>query len=247
MLSPPLHRQAVLWSLYRPLLRVASTLHLEHQHRLAVQGYVREEFKRNRNVKSMQRTQRKVEEGKQFLRDLERAHEDEHRLKRFRQLADYLLARRAVSPPPQTPKVAPPAGKPRLRPSILHSTSYHPPFQRLRPQPVGLSMMIFNRRRAAQRRFDKLALARDMAAYGQDEDALDAEPGKRTKGEDGWGKEWQDWIKAARRKEAIEFRRNEMWTSSDLQNRATEAGRQRDERAVRARRVKAKAPANETP
>ncbi|GAA5836246.1 hypothetical protein JCM11251_001439 [Rhodosporidiobolus azoricus] len=186
-----------------------SPLHRQTQQCLAVQKYVREEIKRNRTVRIMQRTQRKVEEGKQFLRDLERAHEDEHRLKRFRQLADYLLARRAVSPPPPIPKLAPPAGRPRLRPSILQPTPYHPPLQRLRPQPIDLSMMIFNRRRAAQRRFDKLALARDMAAYGKDEDALDAESGKRTKGEDGWGKEWQDWIKAARRKEAIEFRRNE--------------------------------------
>ncbi|GAA5905984.1 hypothetical protein JCM6882_009089 [Rhodosporidiobolus microsporus] len=208
-LCSQLHRQTVLWSLYRPLLRAPSTLPLEQQQRHALQDYVRQEFKRNRHTKSEQRARRKVVEGEQFLDEMNRAVNQTTGLKRFRQLADYLLARRAASPPPPPHKPAPPPPNPRPRPSIIHSTPYHPPMQRLRPQPPGITMMILNRRRATQKRFDKLAIAKAMVSYGQEEDALDAAAGVKKEGDESWSKEWRDWIKGARRKEAVEFRRNE--------------------------------------
>ncbi|GAA5883963.1 hypothetical protein JCM6882_002083 [Rhodosporidiobolus microsporus] len=209
-LCSQLHRQTVLWSLYRPLLRAPSTLPLEQQQRHALQDYVRVEFKRHRHMKSEQRAKRKVVEGEQFLDEMNRAANQTTGLKRFRQLADYLLARRAaVPPPPSPPKPAPSPPKPRPRPSIIHSTPYHPPMQRLRPQPPAITRMILNRRRATQKRFDKLAIAKAMVSYGQEEDALDAAAGVKKEGEESWSKEWGDWIKGARRKEAVEFRRNE--------------------------------------
>ncbi|GAA5996691.1 hypothetical protein JCM11641_001011, partial [Rhodosporidiobolus odoratus] len=205
----PLTRLTLLWSLYRPLLRATSSLQLEQQQPRAVRDYVREEFKRGRKSKAVKQAQRKAVEGQQFLRDLERANVDIVCLDRVRQLAQYLLARRAVTSPSRPPPPCPPpARKPRPVPSILHSTQYHPPMIRLRPQPVGLSMMIFNRRRATQKRFDKVALAREMVVYGLSEDEYEYDRSNGGRSE-GWGREWEKWIREAKQKEAKEYRRNE--------------------------------------
>lgn len=65
ILSSPLHRQPIRWSLYRPLLQLSASLPLPQQQRNVLQSYIREEFKRNWKMKSVERVKRKVVEGEQ--------------------------------------------------------------------------------------------------------------------------------------------------------------------------------------
>ncbi|GAA5942227.1 hypothetical protein JCM10213_003840 [Rhodosporidiobolus nylandii] len=236
-------RPALLWALYRPLIRATSSVSLEPEQRLALRDYVRTEWRRNKGLQSEQRAQRKVVEAEQFLHTLRSASHPSYHLDRMRELASYLLARRAASPPPPPRAPAPPPCKPRLRPSVLHSTQYHPPLQRLRPQPLGLSMMIFNRRQAAQKRFDKVVLAKELAGYGRDEDAFETRTGSADGLAGTWGAEWQEWIKTAKQKEAKEVKRNEMRIPSELQAQARQLNKRREQRRVeRARQRRAAAP-----
>ncbi|GAA5869313.1 hypothetical protein JCM8547_008642 [Rhodosporidiobolus lusitaniae] len=206
------HRQSMRWSLYRPLLRATAGVPLEQQQCLALREWVREEFKRNSKDKHVQRIRRKVHEAEQFLSQLESTEHSEYHLDRMRELAPHFLARKAVSSPPLASKPAPsPSRKPRLRPSILHSTHFHPPMPRLRPQPLGTSMMIFNRRRQSQKRFDKATLAREMVALGKAEETFVKELRVR---EDGvgagkWGGEWASFVREAKGKEVTDYKRNE--------------------------------------
>ncbi|GAA5871000.1 hypothetical protein JCM8547_000054 [Rhodosporidiobolus lusitaniae] len=232
------HRQSMRWSLYRPLLRATAGVPLEQQQCLALREWVREEFKRNSKDKHVQRIRRKVHEAEQSLSQLESTEHSAYHLDRMRELASHLLARKAVSsPPPASTPAPPPARKPRLRPSILHSTQFHPPMPRLRPQPIGTSMMIFNRRRQSQKRFDKATLAREMVALGKAEETFVKELRVR---EDGvgagkWGGEWASFVREAKGKEVKEHKRNEMRIPPEMQRRASNLNKQRErERLSRA-------------
>ncbi|GAA6038710.1 hypothetical protein JCM8097_002359 [Rhodosporidiobolus ruineniae] len=237
LLQLPAHRLAVRWSLYRPLLLAANIPQLEPTQQQALKSYVRDEFRRNRKLQGEQRIRRKLVEGEKFLQDLQQASTSTVILDRMRQLASHLVARHSVSPrPPPRPSSPAPSPRTTRRPSIIHSTLFHPPMQRLRPQPIGLSMMIFNRRRAMQKRFDRAVVAKELAGYGRDEEQFEnaAGVGKVVGGR--WGAEWQDWIREAKGKEMKEYKRNEMRISPELQAQARKASRQRErQRVVRTR------------
>jgi hypothetical protein len=73
-------------------------------------------------------------------------------------------------------------------------------------------MMIFKRRRASQKRFDRVGEAKEMAAMGRAEERFEEElglGGGRKKG-DGWGREWEGWLRETKGKEVKEYRRNEV-------------------------------------
>lgn len=77
---------------------------------------------------------------------------------------------------------------------------------RIRPQPIGTSMMIFRRRRASQKRYDKLDVAREMVALVQEESAFERRVGENVEGR--WGDEWRGWMAEARQREIKEQARN---------------------------------------
>ena len=76
---------------------------------------------------------------------------------------------------------------------------------RVKPQPVQTSMMIFNRRRKSQKRYDSLERAREYVEMMQEEEGFEGRLGKR---EGGWGDEWKEWMRDAREKEKREQERN---------------------------------------
>ncbi|BGP43847.1 hypothetical protein JCM10449v2_007904 [Rhodotorula kratochvilovae] len=102
-------------------------------------------------------------------------------------------------------------------------------------------MMIFRRRRASQKRYDKLETAREMLALAHAELVFDTKVGARGKRETWrWGDEWREWIADARVKEAREQARNAMRIPPEMQRQAREAGKERERRrAERAQRRKA--------
>ncbi|GAA6038730.1 hypothetical protein JCM8097_002369 [Rhodosporidiobolus ruineniae] len=236
LLQTPTHRLVVRWSLFRPLLLAANIPQLEPTQQQALKSYVRDEFRRNRKLQSEQRIRRKLIEGEKFLHDLHEASTSTVILDRMRQLASHLTARHSVSPRlPRQPSSPAPSPRTTRRPSIIHSTLFHPPMQRLRPQPIGLSMMIFNRRRAMQKRFDRVVVAKELAGYGRDEEQFENAVGVGKAAGGRWGAEWQDWIREAKGKEMKEYKRNEMRISPELQAQARKANRQRErQRAARA-------------
>ncbi|GAA5938491.1 hypothetical protein JCM1841_006042 [Sporobolomyces salmonicolor] len=244
LLSSPLHRLPTLWSLYRPLLRAASAAPLDPPHRQTLRDYVRQEFKRWRKLQNVQRVRLKWTEAEQLLHSLQTSHNSATDLSALRTLASRLSARRR-RPAPARPAPRPPR-KPRLTPSILRATSFHPPMSRLRPQPIGTSMMIFNRRRASQKRYDLLEKAKEYVEMARAEARF--ETGLGTGGaarEARWGGEWEGWIREARTKESKEQQRNEMRIPAELQLKAREANRRRERlRASRAQDAKGRGEAS---
>lgn len=59
--------------------------------------------------------------------------------------------------------------KPRVKRGIIFATPYNPPLPRLDPQPVRLTMMMVNRRKALQRQADRLAELKEERAMIQAE------------------------------------------------------------------------------
>ncbi|GAA6015167.1 hypothetical protein JCM10207_003624 [Rhodosporidiobolus poonsookiae] len=231
-LAASLSSRSLRWSLYRPLLAATSTVPLEDQHRQALRDYVRDEFRRNRKMKSEQRSRRKVVEAEQFLHSLTSARHSATRFDRMRNLASFLVACSSLSPLPPPPRPAPP--KPQLRPSILHSTQFHLPMQRLRPQPLSTSMMIFNRRKASQKRFDKVVLAKELLELGRHEQAFETQLGAVPSGAKGqWGDEWGQWVREAKQREAQEYRRKELRIPAELLERARSANKQREQQRAK--------------
>jgi len=68
-------------------------------------------------------------------------------------------------------------------------------------------MMIFNRRRKSQKRYDELELAREYVGMMGEEERFMGVVGER-KGGESWGEEWREWMREARGKEKREQERN---------------------------------------
>jgi hypothetical protein len=66
-------------------------------------------------------------------------------------------------PPPPTPR------KPRLTPGIIFSTPYNPPLPRYKPQPLHITMLLFRRRSAIQRRWDRSAILKERIEEAREE------------------------------------------------------------------------------
>lgn len=70
-------------------------------------------------------------------------------------------------------------------------------------------MMIFNRRRKSQQRFDKLDLAREYVDLVREEDKFERRIiGIENRDNAKWGHEWVEWMTEAREKEKREHARN---------------------------------------
>ncbi|GAA5908487.1 uncharacterized protein JCM6883_005563 [Sporobolomyces salmoneus] len=239
LLESPLHRIPTLWSLYRPLLRATRSVPLELQERKALYGYIRDGFKRSKKLGNVEKVKRKWIEAEQLLTQLEGCSTSTTYLERTRELARYLVSRSSLPlhPPPPLPASASATShsdsKCRERPSILHATQFSPSMLRIRPQPIGTSMMIFNRRRKSQKRFDQLVIAREYVEMMREEERFE----RRTKGgnEGGrkWGGEWIEWIKDAKEKERREQTRNNMRITEELQARANKLNKEREQRRRR--------------
>lgn len=68
-------------------------------------------------------------------------------------------------------------------------------------------MMIFNRRRKSQKRYDKLEVAKEYVQEMREEEQFESRlSGVRR--DNKWGQEWTEWIRDAREKEKREQQRN---------------------------------------
>ena len=76
-------------------------------------------------------------------------------------LSQHLAAESAAHPPPIPPKRI---EKIVRTPGIIHSSSLNPPWPRLKPQPETMTMIIFRRRIAIQKRWDRLFAAKETLA-----------------------------------------------------------------------------------
>ncbi|BGP66318.1 hypothetical protein NBRC10512v2_007726 [Rhodotorula toruloides] len=69
VLSPallsPLHRFPVLWCSYRPLLRAARTAPLDEHHRLAIEQYIKREFRQWRSLRTVNKVKPKLREAEE--------------------------------------------------------------------------------------------------------------------------------------------------------------------------------------
>ncbi|GAA6044412.1 hypothetical protein NBRC10512_005506, partial [Rhodotorula toruloides] len=134
VLSPallsPLHRFPVLWCSYRPLLRAARTAPLDEHHRLAIEQYIKREFRQWRSLRTVNKVKPKLREAEELLHQLESTSHSSVHLERMRELADHLILLHAKKPT----HVVKPRQVPRPAPSIIRATAFNPPMQRMRPQ-----------------------------------------------------------------------------------------------------------------
>lgn len=97
----------------------------------------------------------------------------------------------ALIRPAPLPAPKPPPRKPVLMPGIIFSTAYNPPLPRLKPQPEHISMLIFNRRKAVQRRWDRFAVAQERLQEAREETRFEQRLGVD---EGRWGEDWAGTI-----------------------------------------------------
>lgn len=101
----------------------------------------------------------------------------------------------------------------------MHATQFYHPIPRLRPQPIEITMTIFNRRRTSQRRYDKLEQAKQFVQLAQAAERFEQDllpwsgrgrSGGEGKGQGRLGDEWRTWIKDAREREKREVARSKV-------------------------------------
>ncbi|GAA5971197.1 hypothetical protein JCM3765_007354 [Sporobolomyces pararoseus] len=229
----PLHRIPTLWSLYRPLLRSTRSAPLEYKEQKVLQRYIRDEFKRSTKLANIEKVKRRWNQAEQLLHQIEGSNYCTLHLNRLKELTLYLSNRSSLPlHPPPSPSPQGVNKKPSPRPTILHSTQFRPPMLRIRPQPIETSMMIFNRRKKSQKRFDKLSLAREYLQFMREEENFEKRftRSRRGEGEGRWGEEWRDWIRDAREKEKKEQERNNMRVPEKLIERARRLNKKREEK-----------------
>ncbi|KAL8278175.1 hypothetical protein RQP46_009348 [Phenoliferia psychrophenolica] len=193
-LQSELHRVPVLWSLYRPLLRLAPS------HELA--QHIQRAFRRTLPLRNLLKIQHKLIEGYSMLDDFDRIHAGDSILAdKYATLSSHLARTRPAPTPPARRPPKPPV----LTSGILFSTPYNPPLPRLKPQPEHISMLIFARRKAIQRRWDRFAVAQERAADAREENAFEARLGVQ---EGPWGLDWQELISESKKSFDMEAKRN---------------------------------------
>jgi hypothetical protein len=129
----------------------------------------------------------------------------------MRELADHLILRHAKKPT----HVVMPQLAPKPVPSIIRPSAFNPPMLRMRPQPIKTSMMIFDRRRASQRRYDKLVLAKELVELATEEERIERAAGVRRPTQPGLSTtrvadEWREWIRYAQQHEQREYKRRDV-------------------------------------
>ncbi|GAA5979390.1 hypothetical protein JCM5350_003889 [Sporobolomyces pararoseus] len=229
-LDSTLHRIPTLWSLYRPLVRSTRSAPIPLEEQQLLHRYIKEEFKRSRKLSSVEKVKRRWHQAEQLLNQLEGSHHCTVHLKQLKELTLHLsnLSSLHLHPPPSPspPRVN---KKPSPRPTILHSTQFRPPMLRIRPQPIETSMMIFNRRKKSQKRYDKLSLAREYLEDIKEEDQFENRILNGRRGGE-WGQEWKEWIRDAREKGKKEQARNNTRIPEKLIERARRLNRKREEK-----------------
>lgn len=204
----------VLWSLYRPLLRLAPNSDL--------QSHIRRLFRRSLKLSNLEKAAHKLRDGYtvsssrsrrarvpltlvQLLDELTLVQQGNARLRaKYDLLTTHLVACRPSPPPPAAP--SPP---PRIHrtPGLIAATAYNPPLPRLKPQPVHISMLIFERRKTIQRRWDRFEVAKARAEEGREEARFEERLGVEV-GE--WGAEWKREMDDMKKSFTRETRRNEV-------------------------------------
>lgn len=126
--------------------------------------------------------------------------------KKYNLLSTHLAA---LSPPPSVPAVEEKKRRPVLTPGIIKATPYNPPLPRLKPQPDGITMMLFNRRKAIQRRWDRFEVAKSRVEESLEERKFEERLGVGKKGEGGtWGGEWESELRGLKECFGREAKRN---------------------------------------
>lgn len=218
------HRRTVLWELYRPLLRVASKLQADTGDEL--HSHVRRNFRRGIKLANEQRIHNKLQEARQVSRSravycsaLTPLHATQllhqwqsavdgnaYHTKQVQYLTQYLraMSARSVQAPATVSEK-----KPIRTPGIMHATAYHDPLPRLKPQPHSTSMMIFNRRRQIQRRWDRLETMKAWTTDARDEQRFERGLGVQNRDVE-WGTEWSNAVKASEASMTRERHRSEV-------------------------------------
>ncbi|SCV74610.1 BQ2448_7639 [Microbotryum intermedium] len=226
LIHSPAHRIPTLWSLYRPLLRFSSVqIHPSIESRV-LRDYVKREFRRATKLTGRDKVRDKLVKGYELLDLLETTSTSPTSLNRLRSLIQHISLSSPHKKPLPTP---PPPLKPRLTRGILQAQPYHPPLPRLKPQPIGMGAMIYERRKRISKRWSESDKVKTWSEDGRNEDRFEREVLLGASGRaDGqqpqqqvWGKEWTDLWNQWKGKTKREMKMNEMKTPKEMQERAS--------------------------
>ncbi|KAK4046032.1 hypothetical protein OIV83_006421 [Microbotryomycetes sp. JL201] len=99
---------------------------------------------------------------------------------------------------------------PRRTPGIIYPQLMHPPLPRLKPQPLSLSMMIFKRRKAIQKRADEATLAKALIQDGREEAIFEHSLGiQKSRGDEQYAAEWAARLAAISKAVKLEYARKD--------------------------------------
>ncbi|GAW08355.1 hypothetical protein LENED_010411 [Lentinula edodes] len=162
------HRIPTLWGLFRGLLRAAPTEHIYHR--------VRVLFEQNRHRTGTERTIQELRKGYKWLETFKRAQAGDVKTQAVLQRYDRFLQFKAEKEH-WTELVLKEVewqehlkNRPIFTGGFVHPTAFHPPFPRMKPQPMAISRIIANRMKQRERRFSKmeeLTRMRDMVRKEQ--------------------------------------------------------------------------------
>ncbi|EAL22159.1 hypothetical protein CNBC2970 [Cryptococcus deneoformans B-3501A] len=150
------HTVPTKWSLYRSLLRFSKSSKPGYPaHYPEIRNEIKRLWKKHKSLTSIPRVQQFLNGQYDILSAFQlgessKLSELEFRLKNKRVLRDLSKSRDRADQASQ-----PDSKPPRLTGGYLRPTLFNPPLPRLKPQPIGLSMMIHNRLRKRERRMEK--------------------------------------------------------------------------------------------
>ncbi|KAJ3717316.1 hypothetical protein DFJ43DRAFT_1099789 [Lentinula guzmanii] len=188
------HRIPTLWGLYRGLLRAAPTEHIYNR--------VCTLFKHNRHRTGTERTIQELRKGYKWLETFKRAEAGDVKTQALLQRYDRFLRLKAekehwarlVQKEVDWQKHL--RNRPILTGGFVHPTPFHPPFPRMKPQPVAISRIIASRMKQRDRRFmkmEELTQMRDMVRKEQYMEQAITRDARRTGAEFEPVFEGQDW------------------------------------------------------
>lgn len=152
----PKHTVPTKWSLYRSLLRFSKSSEAGYPAQYPeIRNEIKRLWRKHKSVTSIPRVQQFLNGQYDILSAFQsdestKLNELESRLKNKRVLRDLCKSRDTAGQASQ-----PDSKPPRLTGGYLRPTLFNPPLPRLKPQPIGLSMMIHNRLRKRERRMEK--------------------------------------------------------------------------------------------
>lgn len=150
------HTVPTKWSLYRSLLRFSKSSKPGYPaHYPEIRNEIKRLWRRHKGLTSIPSVQRFLNEQYDVLSAFQsgesaKLSELESRLENKRVLRDLCKSRNMAGQASQSD-----SKPPRLTGGYLRPTLFNPPLPRLKPQPIGLSMMIHNRLRKRERRMER--------------------------------------------------------------------------------------------